>query len=138
MRNAHFIKIIITRNQLVIKAKNDILFIKDRNLSIKEVYNKIESFIKKQQKDYSNKMYEWVLLDKVKFKDKFEAYDCIISLDKCICERKEVGINVKNPYNIKKAIKYRFNDDCISNIILVSKINDEEYVVFIKQFKNER
>jgi len=50
----------------------------------------------------------------------------------CICENKDVGINSKNPYKISKAVKYRFNIDCINNTILVKKLKENEYAIFTK------
>ena len=40
--------------------------------------------------------------------------------------------NSKNPYKISKAVKYRFNIDCINNTILVKKLKENEYAIFTK------
>lgn len=133
--NSYFIKMIITRHRIVLKTKIQKKVIKDKNLSQEEVINQIKLFIDEHNVNNSNKQYEWVFLKTVSFNEKFEVYGFIISLNRCVCENKVVGINSKNPYNISKAVKYRFNIDCVNNTILVKKLKESEYAIFIKKEK---
>lgn len=80
----------------------------------------------------SNKQYEWVFLKTISFNEEFKVYGIVISLNICICENNDVGINSKNPYKISNAVKYRFNIDCIKNTILVKKLKENEYAIFTK------
>ena len=133
--NSYFIKMTITRHRIVLKSKIQKKVIKDKNLSQEEVINQINLFVNEHRVNNSNKQYEWEFLKTVSFNEKFEVYGIVISLNLCICENKDVGINSKNPYKISKAVKYRFNIDCINNTILVKKLKENEYAIFIKKEK---
>ena len=122
----------ITRHRIVLKSRIQNKVIKNKNLSQEEVINQINLFVDEHRVNNSNKQYEWVFLKTVSFNEEFEVYGIVISLNICICENKDVGINSKNPYKISKAVKYRFNIDCINNTILVKKLKENEYAIFTK------
>ena len=133
--NSYFIKMTITRHRIVLKSKIQKKVIKDKNLIQEEVISQINLFMDEHRVNNSNKQYEWVFLKTVSFNEKFEVYGIVISLNLCICENKDVGINSKNPYKISKAVKYRFSIDCIKNTILVKKLKENEYAIFTKKEK---
>ena len=135
MPNSYFIIMIIKRNSIVLKTKNNKHVISDKAILKEELLNKIKIFITNAKVKNNGKQYEWRYLGVVKYEESFKAYGCTISLKKCICENKEIGINFENEYNIKKAIKYRFNNDSICHRVLGKQIADNKYVVFIKEEK---
>jgi len=130
--DCYIIKIIFKRNNIKLKAESKTLIIDDKNLKKEDVFKLINCFIETIHNKAINN-YEWSYLCEVKFKEKFSVYGKKISLNKCICDNKEVGINCKNNYNIKKAIRYRFNIEYKKYYILAYKLDEFNYVVFEKK-----